>query len=103
MPAGRGRPSRAVMMSDAGTGPAGPGLGSPSPGNPVFTVRAGALPPASSLYRTTAHDYGALSPGPEAAPCVHCPASQSFSRHLGECGMPRDRALNTTLDRSRSA
>ncbi|KAM5170415.1 piercer of microtubule wall 2 protein [Mantella aurantiaca] len=81
-----------------------------SPGNPVFSCTAtpktspGSVfqtKPVSILFRTTSSQYGALRPSREMAPCYHYPMSQTFSQHLGTCGIYRNHSLNTAIDRSR--
>ncbi|XP_050991594.1 piercer of microtubule wall 2 protein [Labeo rohita] len=78
-------------------------------GNPVFscTIKPGshtspedpALARSLNLmYKTTSSDYGAQSPTFESSPCSYHPISQTFSQHLGLCGMFQDNSFNTTLD-----
>ncbi|KAM9481475.1 piercer of microtubule wall 2 protein-like [Clarias gariepinus] len=75
-------------------------------GNPVFSctmkLSSSSGPKLQSLlYRTTSGQYGSRPPTFESSPCVYYPQSQAFSEHLALCGMPRDTAFNTSLDRSR--
>lgn len=80
-----------------------------NPGNPVFSCVIKPGPHTSSedpaparsqdlLYKTTSSDYGARSPSFESSPCSYHPISQSFSQHLGLCGMFQDNTFNTSLD-----
>ncbi len=70
-----------------------------NPGNPVFScvIKPGS-PPLDLLYKTTSSDHGARSPTFESSPCSYHPISQSFSQHLGLCGMLQDKSFNTSLD-----
>ncbi|KAI5611360.1 hypothetical protein C0J50_4883 [Silurus asotus] len=77
-----------------------------NPGNPVFScmlkTSASSDPKIHSfLYRTTSSEYGSRPPTFESSPGVYYPLSQSFSKHLGKCGMSRDTLFNTRLDRNR--
>uniref|UniRef100_A0A673FL60 Uncharacterized protein n=1 Tax=Sinocyclocheilus rhinocerous TaxID=307959 RepID=A0A673FL60_9TELE len=80
-----------------------------NPGNPVFScmIKPGshtspedpALARSQNLmYKTTSGDYGARSPTFQSSPCSYHPISQSFSQHLGLCGMFQDNSFNTSLD-----
>nr|XP_021323402.1 uncharacterized protein C15orf65 homolog [Danio rerio] len=82
-----------------------------NPGNPVFscTLRAGSQEsdgdpalsrPHSLMFKTTSSDYGARPATLESSPCSYHPISQTFSQHLGLCGMFQDNSFNTSLDHS---
>ncbi|XP_073710043.1 piercer of microtubule wall 2 protein-like [Misgurnus anguillicaudatus] len=83
-----------------------------NPGNPVFSCMLKLESHTSSedpaltrsqklMYKTTYSDYGARAPTFEFLPCSYHPISQTFSQHLGTCGMYRDNSFNTSLDHSR--
>jgi len=90
-------------------------------GNPVFTYK-GDLPtempppalcipeelasgyacePVNIMYKTSNSDYGSRPPTLHSIPLVFHAKSQHFSDVLGKCGMPRDRGMNCSLDKSR--
>ncbi|ELU01415.1 hypothetical protein CAPTEDRAFT_225628 [Capitella teleta] len=84
-------------------------------GNPVFTCRTDILNPAttdadrfkgythkepSPMFRTSNSDYGSRGPSVHTVPTSFHPKTQSFSNHLGVCGMPRNHSLNCALDKS---
>lgn len=82
-----------------------------NPGNPVFSCMLKQGPHSSPedpalvrsqnlMYKTTSSDYGAQMPTFESSPCSYYPISQTFSQHLGMCGMYRDNSFNTSLDHS---
>lgn len=82
-----------------------------NPGNPVFSCMLKQGPPSSPedatlarsqklMFKTTSSDYGAQAPTFESSPCTFHPVSQTFSQHLGMCGMSRDNSFNTSLDHS---
>jgi len=52
------------------------------------------------LYRTTAQDYG-LKPNVHTMPNHFHGRSQSYSNHLGVCGMPRNTGANCAKTTSR--
>lgn len=83
----------------------------PNPGNPVFSCmhkpgsHSSDDDPAmarsqSLMFKTTSSDYGARSATFESSPCSYHPISQTFSQHLGLCGMYQDNSFNTSLDHS---
>ncbi|XP_067934609.1 piercer of microtubule wall 1 protein-like [Watersipora subatra] len=53
------------------------------------------------LYRPTSKDYGGNQPNVHTMPTHFHGKSQKFTNHLGVCGMPRNRSLNTNKDTSR--
>jgi len=90
-------------------------------GNPVFTYKAD-LPvelsppvqctpeevaagyssePVNIMYKTSSQEYGSRPPTLMSAPLVFHARSQRFSDRLGKCGMPRNRGMNCSLDKSR--
>jgi len=82
-----------------------------NPGNPVFSCmdksRSHSSPedPAIArsqnlMFKTTSSDYGARSATFESSPSSYHPISQTFSQHLGLCGMYQDNSFNTSLDHS---
>ncbi|KAK7152307.1 hypothetical protein R3I94_008590 [Phoxinus phoxinus] len=79
-----------------------------NPGNPVFSCMdkpGSAEDPALArsqnlMFKTTSSDYGARSATLESSPCSYHPISQTFSQHLGLCGMYQDHSFNTSLDHS---
>jgi len=81
-----------------------------NPGNPVFSCmesrsHSSAEDPAIArsqnlMFKTTSSDYGARSATFESSPSSYHPISQTFSQHLGLCGMYQDNSFNTSLDHS---
>ncbi|XP_078734104.1 piercer of microtubule wall 1 protein [Lampetra fluviatilis] len=56
--------------------------------------------PTHPVYRTSNQAYGRRAPTVHEMPTVFRGRSQDFSTHLGQCGMYRNRGLNTAVDRS---
>eukprot|EP00794_Sanderia_malayensis_P005976 gene5976-6672_t len=55
------------------------------------------------MYMTTNKDYGSRAPNVHTMPNKFCAKSQTFSDHLGMCGMYRNHSLNTSVDKSRAS
>jgi len=84
----------------------------PNRGNPVFSCftnvdsikddmyRNAFCIPHHPLYQTSSSVYGELSATSETAPSTFHGKSQTFSQHLGVCGMYRNHSLNTAMDKS---
>jgi len=90
-------------------------------GNPVFTFKGDLpvqLPPAvectaeeqaagfncepvNIMYKTANSEYGSRPPTVHSVPLVFHSKSQRFSDQLGKCGMPRNRGMNCSLDKSK--
>ena len=52
------------------------------------------------MYRTTNAQYGTKPPTVHTVPTAFHAKSQSFSNHLGTCGMYRNHSLNCSSDKS---
>jgi len=55
------------------------------------------------MYMTSNKDYGSRAPNVHTMPNKFCAKSQTFSDHLGKCGMYRNHSLNTSVDKSRAS
>ncbi|PAA72761.1 hypothetical protein BOX15_Mlig025973g1, partial [Macrostomum lignano] len=67
--------------------------------NPDWFKGYGNVKPVHPMYRTTASDYGKMSPTVHTMPTTFHPVSQTFSEKLGKCGMYRNHSMNTGKDR----
>lgn len=56
---------------------------------------------SNPLYQTSSSDFGSIAPSVHTSHTEYHGRSQGFSNHLGAAGMPRNRSLNTSMDRSR--
>ena len=68
--------------------------------NPEWFKGYGTSVSKNPMYRTTASDYGRLAPNVHTMPTVFYSRTQSFTNHLGPCGMYRNHSLNTGNDPS---
>jgi len=52
------------------------------------------------MYMTSASEYGCRQPTVHVMPQTFHAKSQTFSEHLGKCGMFRNYSLNTSVDKN---